>query len=203
VKRPPLEENEDAELRSLTDVAMVQAADFGKLHDLARLGELDRPDIWSVLVEREMGTCLMVVAEVAGQDATEVSVAEDEHVIQALAPDRADEPLYERVLPRALRRGERLLDPHARYPVPELLAVDFVTITQEKGRCGLVREGVHELLSRPGGDGMLGDVEVDDAPAVVSETTRTKRTRRRAVGTVKKSIETRSWTWLARNVRQV
>jgi hypothetical protein len=27
-----------------------------------------------------------------------VSLAEDEHVIQALAPDRADEPLRERVL---------------------------------------------------------------------------------------------------------
>ena len=31
----------DAELRSLTDVAMVQAADFGKLHDPPRRGELD------------------------------------------------------------------------------------------------------------------------------------------------------------------
>jgi hypothetical protein len=31
VERPPVEETEDAELRSLTDVAMVQAADFGKL----------------------------------------------------------------------------------------------------------------------------------------------------------------------------
>jgi hypothetical protein len=28
-----------------------------------------------------------------------VSLAEDEHVIRALAPDRADEPLHERVLP--------------------------------------------------------------------------------------------------------
>jgi hypothetical protein len=48
----------------------------------------------------------MVVSEIAGQDATEVALAEDEHVIQALAPDRADEPLHERVLPRALRRDE-------------------------------------------------------------------------------------------------
>jgi hypothetical protein len=36
-----------------------------------------------------------------------------------------------------------------------------------------------------------------------ASTTSTKRTRKRAVGTVKKSIETRSWTWLVRNVRQV
>jgi hypothetical protein len=53
--------------------------------------------------------------------------------------------------------------------VPELLAIDVVTISEEVRRRGLVREGVHELLSRPGGSGMLGDVEVEDPPAVVSE----------------------------------
>ena len=83
---------------------MVQAADFGKLHDLSCHGELDRPEVGCVLVQREMGTRLMVVSEVAGQDAAEVSLAEDEHVIQALAPDRADEPFREGILPRALRR---------------------------------------------------------------------------------------------------
>jgi hypothetical protein len=57
----------------------------------------------------------------------------------------------------------------SRHPVPELLAIDLVTISEEVRRRGLVREGVHELLSRPGGGGMLSDVEVDDAPAVVSE----------------------------------
>jgi hypothetical protein len=60
-------------------------------------------------------------------------------------------------------------DPHALQAVPKLLAVDAIAVAEEIGRRGLVREGVHELLSRPGGRGMLGDVEVDDSPAVVSE----------------------------------
>jgi hypothetical protein len=64
---------------------MVQAADFGKLHDLACCGEFDRPDIWSVLVEREMGAGPMVVDEIAGQDPAEMSLVQDEDVIQALA----------------------------------------------------------------------------------------------------------------------
>jgi hypothetical protein len=46
---------------------MVQAADFGKLYDLARRGELDRPEVWSVLVEREMGARPVVVSEVCVQ----------------------------------------------------------------------------------------------------------------------------------------
>jgi hypothetical protein len=76
---------------------MVQAADFGKLHDLAFHGAFDGPEVGGVLVEREMCARLMVVGEVAGQDAVEVSLAKNENVIQALAPDRADEPLRERV----------------------------------------------------------------------------------------------------------
>ena len=40
-----------------------------------------------VLVEREVRARLMVVGEVAGQDTAQVSLAEDENVIQTLAPD--------------------------------------------------------------------------------------------------------------------
>jgi hypothetical protein len=66
---------------------MVQATDFGNLHDLARRGKLDRPDVWSILVEREMGARPVIVSEIEGQDAAEMLLAEDEHVIQALAPE--------------------------------------------------------------------------------------------------------------------
>jgi hypothetical protein len=85
-----------AGLCRLADVAVMQATDFGKLHDLPRHGERDRPEVGCVLVQRKVGARLMVVGEIAGQDAAEVSLAEDEHVIQALAPDRADEPVPRR-----------------------------------------------------------------------------------------------------------
>jgi hypothetical protein len=110
-----------------------------------------------------------VIGEVAGQDAMEVSLVDDEHVIQTLAADRADAPRGERVLPWTLRRRANLLDPHAVQAMEELLTVDPVTIPEEICRRGLLRERFDKLLSRPGGGGMLGDVEVDDAPAVVSE----------------------------------
>jgi hypothetical protein len=64
---------------------------------------------------------------------------------------------------------ENLLDAHAPYAMPKWLTVDAVAVAEEIRWRRLVREGVDELLSRPGGGGMLGDVEVDDAAAVVSE----------------------------------
>ena len=50
----------------------MQAADFGKLHNPPRRGKLDRPEVGCVLVQREVGTRLMVVDQVLGQDAAEV-----------------------------------------------------------------------------------------------------------------------------------
>ncbi len=117
----------------------------------------------------------VIVREVAGQDAARVAFAENENVIQTLAADRADEPLREGILPRAMRRRQDFLDPHALHSVPKLLAVDLVTVAQEIGGRGVVRERVYDLLEGSVGGGVLGHVEVDDAPAVVS-TTKTKRT---------------------------
>src|SRR5439155_17869945 len=96
-------------------------------------------------VEREMRASLMIVGEVAGQDAAQVAFAENQNVIQTLAADRADEPLREGILPRAVRSREDFLDPHAVHSVAKLLAVDLVPVAQEIGGRGVVREGVHDL----------------------------------------------------------
>ena len=148
---------------------MMQAPNFWNLHDPARVGELDGPDVRRILVEREIRASSVIVRDVAGQDATQVVFAEDENMMQTLAPDRPDEPLREGILPRAVRGREDFLDPQALYSVPKRLAVNAVTVAQEIGRRGVVREGFHDLLSGPLGGGMLGHIEMDDAPAMVSE----------------------------------
>jgi hypothetical protein len=72
-------------------------------------------------------------------------------------------------LPEALRRRDDFTDTHALHALPEHVTVDRVAIAEELGRGGVVREGVHDLLGRPGSGGMFGDIEVEDAPAVVGE----------------------------------
>ena len=148
---------------------MVQATDFGNLHDRPHLWPLDWPHVWRILLEREVSPRLVIVEKVAGQEASQVAFAQDEDMIQALTSDRADEPLREGVLPRAVRCREDFTDAHALYALPEHVTVDRVAIAEEVGRGGVVREGVHDLLGRPGSGGMLGDIEVEDAPAVVGK----------------------------------
>ena len=103
---------------------MVQAADFWNRDDHAQVRWLDWPPVRRILVEREMSASLLIVAQVAGQDATQVSCAKDENMIQALAPDRADEPLREGILPRASGSREDLVDLHALYALAEGVTVD-------------------------------------------------------------------------------
>jgi len=98
-----------------------------------------------------------------------VPLAENDNVVEALAPDRADESLREGILPRAVRDRENFTDSHTRHTLPEDVTVDCVAVAEEVGGCGVIREGVDDLLGGPAGRRMLGHVEVDDPSAVVSE----------------------------------
>jgi CBS domain-containing protein len=74
-------------------------------HDLARRGGLDGPEVGGVLVEPEMDARPVVVSEVAGDDAMEMSLIENENLIQAFASDRADERSANGFLLLAAQRG--------------------------------------------------------------------------------------------------
>ena len=73
-------------LRRPADVAMVEATDFANRDDPAECRPLNWPAVGCILIEREVSARPVIVGEVAGQDAAQVSFAEDEDVIQTLAP---------------------------------------------------------------------------------------------------------------------
>ena len=120
--------------------------------------------------------------------------AKDENMIQALASDRADEALREGILPRALGRCQDFVDPYALHALPEHVTVDRVAIAEEIGGRGVLREGVHDLLGGPVGGGVLGHIEVDDAPAMMSEHDEDEEDAEPSGGYGEKSRETRSRT---------
>jgi hypothetical protein len=91
----------------------------------------------------------MIVREVRGQDAAQVALVQHEHVIEALVPHGADDPFRKRILPRTPRRREDFSDAQALDTMSKRLAVDSVAIAEKIGRCGVVREGLDDLLGRP------------------------------------------------------
>jgi hypothetical protein len=77
------------------DVAVVECADLWKGNDALLLGQLDGAWLGRIRVEREVRARAVVVAEVAVQTTTEVSLVQDDHVVEELAADGADDALGE------------------------------------------------------------------------------------------------------------
>ena len=121
-------------IRPPSNVAMMKATDFSNRDDPAEFRPLNWSAVGCILLEREVSARPVIVREVAGQRAAQVQFAEDKDVIQALAPDRADDPLREGVLPRTVRRRQNFTDANALHALAERGPVDRVAIAEEVGR---------------------------------------------------------------------
>jgi hypothetical protein len=85
--------------RGSTLIAMMQTSHLREGNNVARGGKLHATRPWTVLVEREMRSGGMMISEIARQYAAQVSLVEDDNVIQAFTTDRTDETLGVGILP--------------------------------------------------------------------------------------------------------
>src|SRR5215470_3590257 len=83
--------------------------------------------------------------------------------------NRPDDALGEGILPGCSWGDEDLVDPHALHASCENVAVAGVAITEKVLGCGLFREALDQLASSPGGGRVVGDVDMHEFSAVVSE----------------------------------
>jgi hypothetical protein len=65
----------------------MQAANLGDRDDRTELRRFDRPSIGSVLLERKVSASPVIVREVRRQDSSKVTLAENDDMVKALAPD--------------------------------------------------------------------------------------------------------------------
>ena len=81
-------------------VAMVEASDLWEGDDLAGLGWVYRAALRTILGEREVRSRRVVIVKVGRQHALQVTLIEDDDVIETLAANRANDALDVGVLPR-------------------------------------------------------------------------------------------------------
>src|SRR5437879_4164976 len=144
---------------------MVESADTGQRNDAAALWWCDGARIGSIFLKGEVRARAVVVAEIAAETPKEMSLVQDDHMVEELAADRADHALGERVLPGRTRCGEDLGDADALHPSAKLGAVDTVTITEQVARRRVIGERLDDLLRGPGGG--IRHVEVHDSAATM------------------------------------
>ena len=94
----------------------------------------------------------------------ECRFVEDDHMIEALAPDGANHALDVSSLPRRSRRRKHLLDAHVLDLSGEVVTKDSVPISQQITRCRVPGNRIAKLLCGPFRGGMSRDVEVQYAP---------------------------------------
>jgi len=82
--------------------------------------------------------------------------AEDNHVIEAVPPDRTDQPLRVAILPRRPRRTRSIPDAHCLKAPDEDFAIRTVSITDEISRCLVPATGFSQLTGNPFGVWMRG-----------------------------------------------
>ena len=107
----------------------METTDFGDRDDRSGGSSSDRSVIWRVFLEAEMGSTPMIVAPVGREDAPEMRLVDDDHVIETLSSDRADQAFDVRILPRTRRRRDDFGDAHASQSALEDIAVDAVSIS--------------------------------------------------------------------------
>jgi len=113
-----------------------------------------------------------VIIQIRNQMAPELDLIHDDDVVEAFPADRADQPFDVRALPGRSESGEHLADVQAFDQRPECYAIDAVAVPEQEPRRLVPREGLHELRCGPLGGGMPGDIETNDAPAIMSRNKR-------------------------------
>src|SRR6267378_2790917 len=111
-------------------------------------------------------------------------------MVQTFPSDRANEALAIRILPRGMRSGEHLLNPHRMGGCRERLSINSVAIAQQVACCAIPGEGLDQLPGRPFCRGMRGYAKVKESAAIMRQNQKNEEQTEVAVGTTKKSVET-------------
>ena len=90
-------------------------------------------------------------------------------MVETLPPHGSQEAFGKRILPRRLRCGETFFDAEALDSTTELVAENAVAVSDHQPRRRVLGERLYDLLGGPGRAGVLGDVEVKNAAAVVGQ----------------------------------
>jgi hypothetical protein len=99
-------QQEDGCSSSHTAVAMMESSNHRLSHDATALWRFHFPRPGRIVVESLVRSSGVIVVKIVFENSQQVDLIEHEHVVEALASDRADQPLDVRILPvSCLRRN--------------------------------------------------------------------------------------------------
>ena len=130
---------------------------------------LDGSGYGRVLGQRLVRSRTVVVTRVRAQHMTQMTLAEHDHMIQALASNRTDHSFGIAVLPWRSSRCRSVANAHRADAPRKDLAVDPVPVTDEVLRRALPATCLGDLSGDPFSTRVPSDTEPQDAPSIVSQ----------------------------------
>ena len=94
---------------------------------------------------------------------------QDDKVVEALAPERPDDPLDHGIGARGSDRREQRLGAKRLSPRHELRAIGTVSVPDQILRCCSPRSSLDELLPDPHGGRVRGDIDMDKLALIVGD----------------------------------
>ena len=101
----------------------------------SRSSRLHRPRVWRVPLQRQVSPVLVVVREVPGENVSQVALAKDDEVVEALPADRADRGAAQHQVfcQGACGAMHDFLHCHPTHPAPEPFVVEAWGVENEMG----------------------------------------------------------------------
>src|SRR5260370_1396922 len=107
----------------------------------------------------------IVIVGVGFQDPTQMHLAQDNHVVYTLTPDRSDQPFGKAVLPGRGWRGRLVPDAHGAQSACDDRTIDAIPIADEVTRSLIPRKCLRYLTCNPFRRGICCDVDPDEVSA--------------------------------------
>src|ERR1700694_1178735 len=91
----------------------------------------------------------IVIGRIVFQNPAQMFLAQDNDVVQTLAPDRADQPFGKAILPRGSRCGRLLPDAHGAQSACDDGTIDTPPVSDKVARTLIPREPLRYLAGNP------------------------------------------------------
>ena len=108
----------------------------------------------------------VVVIGMELQSSAQMCLAQDNDVVQTLAPDRSDQPFGKAVLPRRSWRDRLVPDAHGAQSTSDDGTVDPIAIPDQVTRSFILGERLGDLTSNPLRCRVGGNIDPDQIPAI-------------------------------------
>jgi hypothetical protein len=130
-----------------SDVLMVQSSEEWLGNNAANC--LDRPRNRRILAQRQVRASLAVISLIRFEQVAQMPLAKHNDIVQAITPDRADQPFRISVLQWRPRRCRLITNAHRLKTADENVTVDGVAVTDDVSGWCCPTVGLGELACDP------------------------------------------------------